>query len=73
MLPESSSPDGEHKVKIIGLFVSDQPPRELSDAFMSWSLSQARDGVLSEQPPAVQQQGGPGTESAAAQAAADGG
>lgn len=73
VLPESSSPDGEHKVKIIGLFVSDQPPRELSDAFMSWSLSQARDGVLSEQPPAVQQQGGPGTESAAAQAAADGG
>lgn len=58
VLPDTSSPDKEHKVKILGLIVSDQPPRELSDAFMSWSLSQARDSVLSEQQAAAQQVAG---------------
>ncbi|KAL4444598.1 hypothetical protein ABPG77_002415 [Micractinium sp. CCAP 211/92] len=72
VLPDTSSPDKEHKVKILGLIVSDQPPRELSDAFMSWSLSQARDGVLSGQQAAAQQVAGqvPGQQAAAQQVAA---
>ncbi|KAL4427737.1 hypothetical protein ABPG75_001826 [Micractinium tetrahymenae] len=45
VLTETSSPDQEHKVKVLGLFVSDQPPQELSDSYMTWSLSQARDGA----------------------------
>lgn len=55
VLPETSAPDQGHKVKVMGLFVSDQPPRELSDSFMSWSLSQAQDALMGTQQAGVQQ------------------